>query len=331
MTTTTAGPNDIPDQPRAGGATWYEVLDLTPKATQADVKRAYERALDLVEGRTIGGYFLLDPVAVDSARSDIEWAWRVLGDMKERAAYDARLGNAPTLLPQASGAPAPAVAALSNPPTPHTGTPQAAPPSPPTPASGAPIAASEPPALTLVTSPSSSTKPKPAGLKFLTPVDDKKPAVTFAPPLTDPAMKVPVALPEPPLVATPTVLPQAIMPPPVVNTVAPISTSPSTTSSSHLPVLATPGPSPGLFALEGEVNGQLLKRLREARGLSLEAMVEATKIRKPYLTAIEEQDFENLPARVYLRGFLMTIGRVLRVDKVKLAEGYLAFVARFGK
>ena len=91
-------------------------------------------------------------------------------------------------------------------------------------------------------------------------------------------------------------------------------------------------PMPGLFSLEGaEVNGQLLKRLREGRGLSIEAMVEATKIRKPYLLAIEEQDLENLPARVYLRGFLTQIARVLRVDKVKLAEGYLAFVARYGK
>ncbi|MDP2346060.1 MAG: helix-turn-helix transcriptional regulator [Deltaproteobacteria bacterium] len=329
MTTTTADPNDIPDQPRAGGSTWYEVLDLTPKATQADVLRAYERALDLVEGRTIGGYFLLDPVAVDSARSDIEWAFLVLGDAKERAAYDARLGNAPTLLPQPSAPPS------SVPPS-----------TPPLEVSATPP--TQAPVLTLVTTPpntetpptttpptTTSLKPKPAGLKFLSPVDDRKPAITFAPPLTDPAVRVPVtaepAPAEPALVATPTVLPQAVMPPPIVPPIVPPSTSPSTTSSASLPVLVTPGPSPGLFALEGEVNGQLIKRIREARGLTLEGMVEATKIRKPYLSAIEEQDFENLPARVYLRGFLMTIGRVLKVDKVKLAEGYLAFVTRFGK
>lgn len=94
---------------------------------------------------------------------------------------------------------------------------------------------------------------------------------------------------------------------------------------------STPTPPPGLFSLEGEVNGQTLRRLREARRLSLDELAEATKIRRPYLAAIEEQDFENLPSRVYLRGFLTQIARVLRVDKVRLADGYLAFIARFGR
>lgn len=93
----------------------------------------------------------------------------------------------------------------------------------------------------------------------------------------------------------------------------------------------TPTPPPGLFSLDGEVNGQTLRRLREARKMSLTELSELTKIRKPYLAAIEEQDVENLPSGVYLRGFLTQIARVLRVDKVKLAEGYLAFIARFGR
>jgi flagellar biosynthesis protein FlhG len=78
------------------------------------------------------------------------------------------------------------------------------------------------------------------------------------------------------------------------------------------------------------VNGQVLKKLREARGLSLDELAELTKIRRPYLQAIEDQDLENLPARVYLRGFLTQIARALRVDKTRLAEGYVSFVARFG-
>ncbi len=205
-----------------------------------------------------------------------------------------------------------------------------------------------------------SGKPRSSGLKFLTPVDDKtskpkpKPAITFAPPKTEevaaptssskpptmivaPPSELPTMTAEPELQATLTALPTAAMPAPrplssTANTPPGSSPPSSAASTSNLPVAVTPSPMPGLFSLEGqEVNGQLLKRLREGRGLSLEAMVEATKIRKPYLMAIEEQDLENLPARVYLRGFLTQIARVLRVDKEKLADGYLAFVARYGK
>ncbi len=369
MTTSTAGNPVIPDEPRGGAATWYEVLDLAPSATPADVQRAYDRALALVEGRSIGGYFLLDPVAVESVRADIEAAWTVLRDPARRAGYDVRIGNAATLIPHSSAdtrsdeqepigshegediTASDARRLLGLPSTP-SGEGVFAPLSPEARAQ-AKTGSSSPPPVTI------SGKPRGAGLKFLKPVDDQqKSAITFAPPRTDEiavptspptspptasgtssaptanASELPTSTAEPELQATLTVLPTAAMPPP--KSTPPTATSPGTSpvasSGSNLPVNVTPSPMPGLFSLEGqEVNGQLLKRLREARGLSLAAMVEATKIRKPYLMAIEEQDLENLPARVYLRGFLTQIARVLRVDKVKLADGYLAFVARYGK
>ena len=81
---------------------------------------------------------------------------------------------------------------------------------------------------------------------------------------------------------------------------------------------------------EGEITGQHIKELREHRGLSLDAMAEATKIRKQYLRAIEDHDYPNLPARVYLRGFLTQVARVLKVDRQRLAEGYLQFVEKTG-
>ena len=93
-------------------------------------------------------------------------------------------------------------------------------------------------------------------------------------------------------------------------------------------VVAAP-PEPGGLP-EGEINGVVIKQLREHRGLSIEELSEATKIRKPYLRAIEEQDFPNMPARVFLRGFLTQIARVLKVDRTRLSEGYLQFVERHG-
>ncbi len=369
-TSTPPSSSATPDRPRGGAATWYEVLDVLPGAPAAELKRAYERALDLVEGRTIGGYFLLDPMAIDSARADIDNAWAVLSDPEQKAAYDRRLGEASTLLPTSVSTTLEAPISANEPDeiTPSDArallglnssssgegvfaslTPQEPIADPPTPAP------STTPAATSST-PSTSTKPK-SSLKFLAPVVEKAVGSSRPPPSAFADVTRPVAVQslqptsttastaprststppprpfgegtEPVFVPMATMLPTAAMPAPT-STVTP--SAPPATSTSTLPTVATPSPMPGLFSLEGtEVNGQLLKRLREARGLSVEAMCEATKIRKAYLVAIEEQDLENLPARVYLRGFLTQIARVLRVDKTKLAEGYLAFVARYGK
>jgi hypothetical protein len=79
---------------------------------------------------------------------------------------------------------------------------------------------------------------------------------------------------------------------------------------------------------DGEIPGSLIRELRESLGLTLDGLAEATKIRKAYLRAVEEEDVSNLPARVYLRGFLTQVARVLKVDRARLAEGYLLTVER---
>jgi hypothetical protein len=96
---------------------------------------------------------------------------------------------------------------------------------------------------------------------------------------------------------------------------------------------AVPAPVSGLgltMLPDGDLGGDVIRTLREGRGMTLDALAEATKIRKPYLKAIEEQDIPNLPARVYLRGFLTQIARVLKVDRARLADGYLACVEKLG-
>jgi len=50
--------------------------------------------------------------------------------------------------------------------------------------------------------------------------------------------------------------------------------------------------------------GQQLKKARLARNLTLEQVVEATRIRAYYLEAIEDDNFEVLPSPVQARGFL---------------------------
>lgn len=49
--------------------------------------------------------------------------------------------------------------------------------------------------------------------------------------------------------------------------------------------------------------GEILKRTREAQGITLEEVAEATKIRRKYLEALENEAFDVLPGEVYAKGF----------------------------
>jgi|SRR3989344_7018326 len=50
--------------------------------------------------------------------------------------------------------------------------------------------------------------------------------------------------------------------------------------------------------------GQLLKEARIAKGFTLEQVEKATKIRAKFLTAIENDDYQKMPAVPYIQGFI---------------------------
>lgn len=70
-------------------------------------------------------------------------------------------------------------------------------------------------------------------------------------------------------------------------------------------------------------NGALLKKVREYRNISLERMSEKTKINPWYLNAIEAMDTENLPALVFVRGYVIQICRELELDEKLVADSYM--------
>lgn len=72
-----------------------------------------------------------------------------------------------------------------------------------------------------------------------------------------------------------------------------------------------------------EITGALLKKVREARGLDLAEVAQRTKIGERHLRAIEAERFDELPAPVYVRGFVTQIARFLRIDPARAAESYL--------
>ncbi|HPQ03504.1 MAG TPA: helix-turn-helix domain-containing protein, partial [Bacillota bacterium] len=60
--------------------------------------------------------------------------------------------------------------------------------------------------------------------------------------------------------------------------------------------------------------GVLLREAREASGMSLEEVSEATKIRSKYLEAIEQGDFAVIPGEVYLKGFMRNYADCVGLD-----------------
>jgi cytoskeleton protein RodZ len=68
--------------------------------------------------------------------------------------------------------------------------------------------------------------------------------------------------------------------------------------------------------------GQELKAAREAMGLSLEEVEQATKIRRKYLQALENEQFDLLPGAVYAKAFLKNYARFLNLDVEETMEAY---------
>jgi len=60
--------------------------------------------------------------------------------------------------------------------------------------------------------------------------------------------------------------------------------------------------------------GETLRTQRERQGFDLETVAEETKIRKHYINALEIEDFDVLPPRVYATGFVTTYARFLKLD-----------------
>jgi cytoskeletal protein RodZ len=66
--------------------------------------------------------------------------------------------------------------------------------------------------------------------------------------------------------------------------------------------------------------GQKLKAVREEKRLTLEKVFEATRIRVPYLKALEDDDLSSMPSPVQARGYLRNYAEFLGLDFGQLVE-----------
>jgi hypothetical protein len=69
-----------------------------------------------------------------------------------------------------------------------------------------------------------------------------------------------------------------------------------------------------------QITGSLLKKLREEMNVGVDEMSSRTKIPRKYLLAIESDRYEQLPAAVYFRGFLVSYLRYLNLKREDIID-----------
>jgi curved DNA-binding protein CbpA len=73
----------------------------------------------------------------------------------------------------------------------------------------------------------------------------------------------------------------------------------------------------------GEFTGPAIKALREQSGRNLRSIADITRVSIRYLEFIEEENFLKLPARTYIRGFLVLYARALDCNAERFAGDYM--------
>ena len=86
----------------------------------------------------------------------------------------------------------------------------------------------------------------------------------------------------------------------------------------------TPTVTHGEPELPEVLTGAELRKIREARGVSLRHIASVTKIGMRYLEYLEQDRFAFLPAPVYLRGFLQEYARLVGIDPRRTADAYMS-------
>ena len=86
----------------------------------------------------------------------------------------------------------------------------------------------------------------------------------------------------------------------------------------------------GFQDLEGDADegqdfdGPRLRRARLQRGIELDQIADVTKVSPALLRGIEEEAYDELPAPVYVRGFLVAYARAIGLDSSQVAASYMA-------
>ncbi len=76
-------------------------------------------------------------------------------------------------------------------------------------------------------------------------------------------------------------------------------------------------------AAASRYTGPHLRGIREQLGLDLKEMEQVTKVRWIHFDAIEHEQFQKLPAEVFLRGYLRLYAQQLGLDPARVVADYM--------
>jgi curved DNA-binding protein CbpA len=284
--------------------TYFEILDVPLDADQSQLDAAYSRAKKYLGPDSVALYSLADPGEAEAFIARVEAAYQVLSDPELREKYRSSLADPLQIPPPYRPKPAPRqqtldsiLADADSAPWSRRGLVEP----------DAPVAAAAPP--------DDTPKPDP---KVETPV--ATPEVPEAPPPSPPQAAVRATEPAPPPEApTPSAAPAPSEAPALASEMALDETQRRT------PAPARPQESPRPLDLgpDAQFSGELLRRVRESKGLGLRDLADRTRITLAHLESVEADHYDALPVRVYLRGMLMSIARELRLDPVRVSRSYL--------
>ncbi len=71
--------------------------------------------------------------------------------------------------------------------------------------------------------------------------------------------------------------------------------------------------------------GEVLRKIREYKAVSLERLAEMTRVSKTHLKNIEDENKEKLPANAYIRGFVFQYAKCLKLNPETVANSYMTY------
>lgn len=80
---------------------------------------------------------------------------------------------------------------------------------------------------------------------------------------------------------------------------------------------------------EDIVDGEKLKQIREEAGISLKSIISSTKISSFVINAIEGNEYESLPAEIYVKGFLRNYCKAIKINtehSEKIIKDYISLM-----
>lgn len=342
--------------------TFYELLEVDSGASADQIREAFERAQTLYGADSIAMYAVEDPGEADAFRGKLEEALETLSDPDKRDAYDRMLGlpvrsrtplkseaqtqstahattddaeRAPTQLAMTemlaraetshSTHPEYQISYIPKVVRPPAGAQSLSPPSsavePPTPRAADEAAPSSP----VAESPAAHVEPAPRPARAASPSNEAAAASDKA--AAPAVVEKPVERVAPAGItrATPA---RGLEDAPQMAEESAIATAEAAMAQVSAKVRDAAVSKPRALEIPNDApfNGELLRRVRESKGLSLAQVADRTRISKSHLENIEADRYEPLPATVYLRGMLASLARELGLDQQRVAKSYVALV-----